>query len=110
MTSSTRIFAITHPRLLAAVVLVLIACSAVAAAHAHRSADPIVPREQVQVEARDYLAWHRQEARAFEPDSLSGSLRLFSNIADKLAADASAEKVMAGQTSFDPAAGRAVRQ
>jgi hypothetical protein len=89
MASATKTFTTTHPRLLpAASLLVLIACSAVAARY-HSVSDSVTSANHVLVETSDYLAWHRQETSALELDSLSRSLRLFSTIADKFASDAS---------------------
>jgi hypothetical protein len=88
---------------LASIVLVLIAFSAVAARghHAREASHPAV------VETADYLAWHRQEAGTVELDTLGGSLRLFSTIADQLAADASGDGVTAIAVSGAPAVERA---
>ena len=89
MASATNSFTTTHPRLLpAATLLVLIACSAVAARYDSTS-DSVASADHAQVETHDYLVWHRQETSSLELDSLSRSLRLFSTIADKFARDAS---------------------
>jgi hypothetical protein len=87
MAQSTNGFAKKHRNLLAAALALAVPFFAIVAEgraeHAVRS-QPSTPV----AETSDYLAWHQQEASAVELDSLSGSLRLFSTIADKLAADA----------------------
>ena len=87
MALSGKIFADRHAKPFAALVLVLVAFSAVAARE-HRAYDRSGPVHRVEVDTNDYLAWHYQQAASVEVDSLSGSLHLFSTIADKLAADA----------------------
>lgn len=105
MASGTLIFTRTQRRVLTAILLVLIACSAVAARH-HDTHDRIVATERRQIEKTDYLLWHRQATGGLEFDSLNDSLRLFSTIADKLASDASGAGDAAtdvAHTSSEPA-------
>lgn len=86
-------FAVKHPGLcLLGLLVMVLAFSATARRHHEARAASSSPGSCVPAAEIDYVMWHQQHTAFIEPDSVMASLRLFTTIADKFAAEGTARE------------------